>query len=49
LRAANAKRQKRLAQELACMRPVPASPLAQYREYAPVVSSQPQTTIRIHH
>ena len=34
LRAANAKRQKRLAEELACMRPLPAGRLAEYREYA---------------
>ena len=40
LRAANAKRQKRLAQELACMRPLPAGRLAEYKEYEPVVSSQ---------
>jgi hypothetical protein len=30
--AANAKRKKRLAEELACMRPLPASGLADYRE-----------------
>jgi hypothetical protein len=48
LRAANAKRQKRLAQELAGMRPVPASPLAQYREYAPVVSSQSLIRVKRH-
>jgi hypothetical protein len=40
LRAANAKRQKRLAEELACMRPLPNGRLAEYREYQPVVSSQ---------
>ena len=40
LRAANAKRQKRLDQELACMRPLPEGQLAEYKEYAPVVSSQ---------
>ena len=40
VRAANAKRQKRLAEELACMRPLPAGRLAEYREYQPVVSSQ---------
>ena len=40
LRAANAKRQKRLAEELACMRPLPAGRLAEYNEYAPGVSSQ---------
>ena len=48
LRAANAKRQKRLAEELACMRPVPASPLAEYREYAPVVSSQSLIRVKRH-
>src|ERR1039458_2014089 len=31
LQAANAKRQKRLAEELACMRALPASRLAEYR------------------
>jgi hypothetical protein len=40
LRAANAKRQKRLAEELACMRPLPAGRLAEYKEYEPGVSSQ---------
>ena len=45
LQAANGKRQKRLAQELACMRPLPAGRLAEYKEYAPVVS--PQSLIRI--
>lgn len=40
LRAANAKRRKRLAEELACLRPLPAGRLAEYREYAPGVSSQ---------
>jgi len=40
LRAANAPRQKRLAEELACMRTLPATRLAEYREYEPVVSSQ---------
>jgi hypothetical protein len=39
VQAANAKRQKRLAEELACMRPLPAGRLAEYREYEPVVSS----------
>jgi hypothetical protein len=48
LRAANAKRQKRLAEELACMRPVPAGQLAEYREYAPVVSSQSLIRVRKH-
>ena len=40
LRAANAKRQTRFAEELACLRPLPAGPLAEYQECAPVVSSQ---------
>jgi len=48
LQAANAKRQKELAQELACMRALPASRLAQYREYAPVVSSQSLIRVRKH-
>jgi hypothetical protein len=48
LRAANAKRQKRLAEELACMRPLPASRLAEYREYAPVVSSQSLIRVKKH-
>jgi hypothetical protein len=48
LQAANAKRQKGLAQELACMRALPASRLAEYREYAPVVSSQSLIRVRKH-
>lgn len=48
MRAANAKRQKRLAQELACMRPLPAGLLAEYREYAPVVSSQSLIRVKKH-
>jgi len=48
IRAANAKRQKRLAEELACMRPLPAGLLAEYREYAPVVSSQSLIRVRKH-
>jgi hypothetical protein len=48
LRAANAKRQKRLAEELACMRALPAGRLAEYREYAPVVSSQSLIRVRRH-
>ena len=40
LRTANGKRQNRLAEELACMRPLPAGRLAEYRVYEPVVSSQ---------
>ena len=48
LRAANAKRQKLLAQELACMRPLPAGRLAEYREYEPVVSSQSLMRVKRH-
>jgi transposase InsO family protein len=48
VRAANAKRQKRLAEELACMRPLPASPLAEYREYEPVVSSHSLMRVNKH-
>ena len=48
VRAANAKRQTRLAQELACMRPLPASRLAEYREYEPVVSSQSLMRVKKH-
>jgi hypothetical protein len=40
LRSANAKRQKRVAQERACLRPLPPGFLAEYREYEPQVSSQ---------
>jgi hypothetical protein len=46
--AANAKRQSRLAQELACMRALPAGRLAEYREYEPVVSSQSLIRVRKH-
>jgi hypothetical protein len=48
LRAANAPRQPRLAEELAAMRPLPAGRLAEYREYAPVVSSQSLIRVRGH-
>jgi hypothetical protein len=48
LRAANAKRQKRLAEELACMRALPGGRLAEYREYAPVVSSQSLIRVKGH-
>lgn len=48
VQAANAKRQKRLAQELACMRPLPGSRLAEYREYEPVVSSHSLIRVRKH-
>jgi len=40
LRSANAKRQKALAEELAHMRCLPVSTLAEYKEFEPVVSSQ---------
>lgn len=40
LRAANARRQKRLGEELAGLRPLPMGRLAEYRECQPVVSSQ---------
>jgi hypothetical protein len=46
--AANAKRQKRLAEELACMRPLPSGRLAEYREYEPVVSSHSLIRVRKH-
>ncbi len=46
LRAANAKRQKRVAEEQASLRP--ASRLAEYREYAPVVSSQSLIRVKKH-
>jgi hypothetical protein len=48
VRAANAKRQKRLAEELACMRPLPAMALAEYREFEPVVSSQSLMRVNKH-
>jgi hypothetical protein len=48
LRAANAPRQPRLAEELAVMRPLPAGRLAEYREYAPVVSSQSLIRVKGH-
>jgi hypothetical protein len=48
LHAANAKRQKRLAEELARMRPVPESALAEYREYEPVVSSHSLIRVNKH-
>lgn len=46
LRAANAKRQERFGQELACLRPLPAGRMAEYREYEPVVSSQSLIRVR---
>lgn len=48
LRRANAARQQRLAEELAVMRPLPGSALAEYREYAPVVSSQSLIRVNKH-
>ena len=48
LRAANAPRQPRLVEELAVMRPLPAGRLAEYREYAPVVSSQSLIRVKGH-
>jgi hypothetical protein len=48
LRAANARRQKRLAEEMACMRPLPTGRLAEYREYEPVVSSQSLIRVKKH-
>jgi hypothetical protein len=48
LRAANAKRQSRLAEELAWMRALPGGRLAEYREYAPVVSSQSLIRVKGH-
>jgi hypothetical protein len=48
LKGANAKRQKRLAEELAVMRPLPAGRLAEYREYEPVVSSQSLIRVNKH-
>ena len=48
LRAANAKRQKRLAEELACLRPLPVGRLAEYRECQPVVSSQSLIRVKKH-
>ena len=48
LHRANAGRQQRLEEELAAMRPVCCSPLAEYREYAPVVSSQSLIRVNKH-
>jgi hypothetical protein len=48
VQAANAKRQKRLAEELARMRPLPVGRLAEYREYEPVVSSHSLIRVRKH-
>ena len=48
LRAANAKRQTRVREELACLRPLPAGRLAEYREVEPVVSSQSLIRVKKH-
>jgi hypothetical protein len=48
LNAANARRRLRLAEELACMRELPGTELAEYREYYPVVSSQSLIRVRKH-
>jgi hypothetical protein len=48
VQAANAKRRKRLEEELACMRPLPAGRLAEYREYEPVVSSHSLIRVKKH-
>ena len=48
LRAANAKRQQRLGEELARMQPLPGGELAEYREYQPVVSGQSLMRVQKH-
>ena len=48
LRAANAGRQARLDEELACMRPLPGGWLAEYREYRAPVSSQSLIRVNKH-
>jgi len=48
IRSANARRQNRLTEELECMRELPVSELAEYREYHPVVSSQGLIRVRKH-
>jgi hypothetical protein len=48
VRSANEPRQKRLTEELACMRPLPQTRLAEYREFAPVVSSQSLIRVNRH-
>jgi hypothetical protein len=48
VRAANAKRQKRLAEELACMKALPTGRLAEYRECQPLVSTQSLIRVRKH-
>jgi hypothetical protein len=47
-KAANAKRQERLLEERARMRPLPGRRLAEYREYEPLVSSQSLIRVRQH-
>lgn len=48
LQRANAGRQPRVSEELGRMRPLPGSELAEYREYAPVVSSQSLIRVNKH-
>lgn len=48
VRAANARRSKRLEEELKCMRALPAVRLAEYREYQPVVSSHSLIRVKKH-
>jgi hypothetical protein len=48
VRAANARRSKQLAEELAGMRSLPAVRLAEYREFEPVVSSQSLIRVKKH-
>lgn len=48
LRWANAKRQKRVSEERACLRPLPLGRLADYREFEPVVSSQSLIRVKKH-
>jgi hypothetical protein len=48
LRRANAGRQAALTEELAVMHPLPGTALAEYREYAPVVSSQSLIRVNKH-
>jgi len=48
VRAAKAPRPKALAEELASLRPLPAGRLAEYREFAPVVSSRSLIRVNRH-
>ncbi len=48
MHAANARRQARLQEELACMRPLPGGWLAEYREYRPTVSRQSLIRVNKH-